>query len=178
MTGYADNTFFLGPLQAVTKAIPDFKEILEEANLQLNTSESNLHVPQWAPQDLSVLATQAPISQSGSHDEFLYHLEGGDTIPLAHKGLQILGCPAGTDEFCTTHLELSCSEIERDLDLLHDVQYLQQRTKLAIYCCNTRATHLARSLPLHISEPRLSSHQASYLLLQHPSYSYCSLSSA
>ncbi len=40
VTGYADNTFFLGPLQAVTKAIPDFKVILQEANLQLNTSES------------------------------------------------------------------------------------------------------------------------------------------
>ena len=157
VTGYADNTFFLGPLQAVTKAIPDFKVILQEANLQLNTSESNLHVPHWATQELSALAAQAPIFQSGSHDEFVYHLEGGDTIPLAHKGLQILGCPAGTDEFCTTRLDLSCSEIERDLDLLHEVQYLHQRTKLAIYCCNTRATHLARSLPLHISEPRLSS---------------------
>jgi hypothetical protein len=157
VTGYADNTFFLGPLQAVTKAIPDFKVILQEANLQLNTSESNLHVPHWATQELSALAAQAPIFQSGSHDEYVYHLEGGDTIPLAHKGLQILGCPAGTDEFCTTRLDLSCSEIERDLDLLQEVQYLHQRTKLAIYCCNTRATHLARSLPLHISEPRLSS---------------------
>ncbi len=54
-------------------------------------------------------------------------------------------------------MDLSCSEIERDLDLMQDVQYLHQRTKLAIYCCNTSATHLARSLPLHISEPRISS---------------------
>ena len=106
---------------------------------------------------MSALAARAQISQSGSHNEFVYHLEGGDTIPLAHKGLQVLGCPAGTDEFCTTRLDLSCSEIERDLDLLQEVQYLHQRTKLAIYCCNTRATHLVRSLLLHISEPRLSS---------------------
>ena len=48
VTGYADNTFLLGPLQAVTKAIPDFQVILQKANLQLNTSESNLHVPHWA----------------------------------------------------------------------------------------------------------------------------------
>ncbi len=141
-----------------TKAITDFKVILQEANLQLNTSESNLHAPHWAAQEMSALAAQAPISQSGSHDEFLYHLEGGDTIPLAHKGFQILGCPSGTDEFCNTRLELSCTDIERDLDLLQEVQYIiYQRTKLAIFCCNTRATHLACSLPLHISEPRLSS---------------------
>ena len=69
---------FLGPLQAVTKAIPDFKVILailqdlREANLQLNTSESNLHVSHWAAQEVSALAAQAPISQSGSHDEFVY----------------------------------------------------------------------------------------------------------
>ncbi len=90
----------------MTKAIPDFKIILQDANLQLNTSESNFHVSQWATQEMSALAAQALISQSqaGSHDEFLYHLEGGDTISLAHKGLQILGCPAGTDEICTTRL--------------------------------------------------------------------------
>ncbi len=33
VTGFADNTFFLGPLQAVTKAILDFKVILQEANM-------------------------------------------------------------------------------------------------------------------------------------------------
>ncbi len=102
--------------------MPDFKVSLQEANLQLNTSESNLHVPHW-PRGSSgdvraCRSLQAPISQSGSHDEFLHHLEGGDTIPLAHKGLQILGCPAGTNDLCTTRLDLSCSEIERDLDLL------------------------------------------------------------
>ena len=48
---------------------------------------------------MSALAAQAPISQSGSHDEFLYHLDGGDTIPHAHKGLKILGCPAGPTNF-------------------------------------------------------------------------------
>jgi hypothetical protein len=126
VTMYAGNTFFLGPLQAVTKAIPDFKVILQEANLQLNTYGSNLHAPHWAAQDMSALAGQANISQSGSHDELLFHLDGGDTNPLAHKGLQILSRPAGTNDFCTTRLDLSCSEIECDLDLLQDVQYLHQ----------------------------------------------------
>ncbi len=103
---------------------------------------------------MAALASQAQTFQSGPHNELLFRLDDGDTIPLSHTALQLemLGCPAGTDEFYTTRLDLSCSEIERDLDLLQDVQNLQQRTKLAIYCCNTRATHLARSHPHHISE--------------------------
>ncbi len=104
VTGYANNTSFLGPLQAVTKTVPDFEVILHKANLQLSTSESNLYVPHWATQpEMSALAGQAtkfPIR----HDELLFHLDGGDTIPLAHKGLQILGCPAGTKDVCTTRL--------------------------------------------------------------------------
>ncbi len=59
LKGYADNTFFLGPLQAVTKAKPDFQVILQEANLQLKISESNLHVPHWAAQVMSALASGA-----------------------------------------------------------------------------------------------------------------------
>jgi hypothetical protein len=90
VTGYANNAFFLGPLHAVTKAVPDFQAILQEASLQLNTSESRLHVPQWATQERSSLATQEHISQSGSHDDFRFHLDSGVTIPIAHKGLQIL----------------------------------------------------------------------------------------
>jgi hypothetical protein len=106
VTGYADKNFFLGPRQAGTKAIPDFQVILQEANLQLNTYSLLVN-----SEDVR-LADQAQISQSGFHDEFLDHLDGGDTMPLAHKGLQILGCPG---------------EFERDLDLLQDVQYVHQR---------------------------------------------------
>ena len=154
VTGYADNTFFMGPLSTVTKAIPAFKAALLKANLQLNTSESELHVPQWAAQELATLTDQPNVEKSSSKDQVYFRLEDGDCIPLAHKGLKILGCPAGTDAFCTAHLDSSCKDIEHDLDLLHDIQYLHQRTKLAIYCCNTRATYLARSIPLHISESR------------------------
>jgi hypothetical protein len=40
MIKYADNAF-LGPLLAVTKAVSDFKAILQEANQLLNISESH-----------------------------------------------------------------------------------------------------------------------------------------
>ncbi len=45
--------------------------------------------------------------------------------------------------------------MEKDLDLLKDVHYLHQRSKLAIFLCNSKATYLARSLQLALSEPRL-----------------------
>jgi hypothetical protein len=87
VTGNADETFFRGPQQVVTKATPDFKVILQVANLQLNTSESNLHIPQLATQEMSALAARAFLFHSGSHDEFLYHLKGVDNIPLENSWL-------------------------------------------------------------------------------------------
>ncbi len=62
------------------KAVSNFKVILQEANLQLNTSGSNIFVPHLLTQEMSALAAQAQISQSGSHDdstELLFHLDGG-----------------------------------------------------------------------------------------------------
>ncbi len=121
VTEYADKTFFLGSLRAVTKAIPDFKVILQEANLQLNTSKSHLHVPHGATQGKSALAAHAQIFQSGTHDKLCFHLNCADTIQLAHKDLQILGCPSGNSELCTTRLDISCLEIARGVDLLFNI---------------------------------------------------------
>ncbi len=112
VTVYADKNFFLGSVQAVNKAFSDFKAILQGANLQLNTSESHLHHQTLCTPitgmmgNSGALVAQAPISLSGFHDKLLFRLDGGDTIPLAHEGLQIFGCPAGTEQFCTSHLDL------------------------------------------------------------------------
>ncbi len=54
-------------------------------------------------------------------------------------------------------------EIELDLDPFRDIQYLHQGTNLAMHCYNTRATHLARSLQLHIIfGPSLSSLESAF----------------
>ncbi len=91
VTGFADNSVLLGPgatpdsrtpAQAATNAASDFKAIKQEANMQANTSESHLHVPQWATQNQSALAAQAQFSHSGSHNELLFRLDGGNAIPL------------------------------------------------------------------------------------------------
>jgi hypothetical protein len=37
-TGYADNTFFLGPLQAATNTVSGFEAIFQNVNLQLSSS--------------------------------------------------------------------------------------------------------------------------------------------
>ena len=73
-TGYADNTFLLGPLGDVTRAISDFEEILRGAYLQLNTSESELLVPQWIDLEPAVLAEQGNISWSDLHNCLVFSL--------------------------------------------------------------------------------------------------------
>ena len=49
------------------------------------------------------------------------------------KGLNMLGYPADTNDVCDAHLDLSCKDAERDLDLLQENgQYLYQRAKQTI----------------------------------------------
>ncbi len=133
------------------------REALQEAKLKLNTYESELYIPKWANLDMAILQQRQGVIKSDSSNQPDFRLDDGVTIPIAHKGLKILrlGCPAGANSFCAAQLDLLGKSIDKDLDLPKDVQYLHQRTKLAIYCCNlnTRATYLARSLPLALSEP-------------------------
>jgi len=63
VVAYADNIFLLGPLQDVSRAIPVFKQTLEEANLQLNTLESELHIPRWANLDMATLQQRQCVIQ-------------------------------------------------------------------------------------------------------------------
>ena len=60
------------------------------------------------------------VGRSDSNGPLQYHLDDNNVISLAHHGLKILGCPAGTDEFCAAHLDLLCAGIEKDLDRLQD----------------------------------------------------------
>ncbi len=86
----------------MTKEFPDLSLILQESNLQLNPS--NFHVPHWATQEMSALArlgnfvperqcrsgTKFPDQAPTTNFVFIVGLDGGDTIPLARKGLLIL----------------------------------------------------------------------------------------
>ena len=76
-------------------------------------------------------------------------------IPLARDGLPILGAPIGTSAYCTAQIRKTITSIQRDLDLLSTFDHRHQRTKLALYCCNSRIVYLLRALPLEVVRPEL-----------------------
>ena len=80
-------------------------------------------------------------------------MPNGDSLPLHREGLNILGCPVGSSEYSTAHLNKIVEDIQTDLDALMAFPSLHQRTKLALYCCNTRITYLQRAVPLALSLP-------------------------
>ena len=66
-------------------------------------------------------------------------MKSGTATPLARDGLPILGAPIGTSAYCTTQIRKTITSIQRagDLDLLSTFEFRHQRTKLALYCCNS-----------------------------------------
>ena len=85
--------------------------------------------------------------------EYCFSMPNGDSLPLSRDGLNLLGCPIGSKEYSTEHLHGIIGDIQKDLDALTALPCLHQRTKLAIYCCNTRITYLQRAVPLALSLP-------------------------
>jgi hypothetical protein len=70
------------------------------------------------------------VIQTNSSNRLGLRLEDRFTIPIAHNGRKILGCPEGAYAFRAALLNLLCKDIEKDPDLLKDVQDLHPRTKL------------------------------------------------
>ena len=80
-------------------------------------------------------------------------MQRGTAIPLARDGLPILGAPIGTSAYCTAQIRKTIASIQRDLDLLSTFDHRHQRTKLALYCCNSSIVYLLRELPLEVVRP-------------------------
>jgi hypothetical protein len=78
------------------------------------------------------------------------------------EGIKVLGCPLGTEAYCKLVLEDITSKIEQDLTLLKEFPWLHQRTKLAIFCSNTRATYFLRAATPTIAEPVMKRLDASF----------------
>ena len=119
--------------------------------------ESQIHIPSLAASPSSALRSVAGVQcvASTGEDKFAYIISDEHSIPIAQQGLRVLGCPIGLDDYCSSQLDSLSRDIEHDLELLQSISYLHQRTKLAIYCCNTRPTYLLRALPLGITKPRM-----------------------
>ena len=55
----------------------------------------------------------------------------------------------------TAQMRKTITFIQRDLDLLSTFDHLHQRTKLALYCCNSRIVYLPSALPIEVVRPEL-----------------------
>ena len=135
----------------VTKTILDFQGIIQKKHLRLNTSDSELHVPRLTSLRVEDIHEFPNVVRSDSNSVLRYQLENDNMISLAHHGLKILGCPAGTDEFCATHSDLLCADIEKDLERLQDIHciFTSAPNWLSIAATLGHLTSLARSPCTH-----------------------------
>ena len=79
----------------------------------------------------------------------------GSCVPIVVHCVKVLGVPLDDAPFCAQQVSNTVLSIQSDLDLLSRFENSHQRTKLAVYCCNTRITSLLRALPLTSSQSHL-----------------------
>ena len=138
-----------------------YSEQMQAIGLRVNSSESAIFVPQWQADTDEHLQARPEVQQH------LFHaaqapvpsipMQRGTAIPLARAGLPILGAPIGTSAYCTVTAQIrkTITSIQRDPDLLSTFDHRHQRTKLALFCCNSRIVYLLRALPLEVVLPKL-----------------------
>ena len=159
ITAYADNVIFAGPLSVLRAAYDRYSEQMQAIGLRVNSSESAIFVPQWQADTDEHLQARPEVQQHLFHAAHApvpcIPMQSGTAIPLARDGLPILGAPIGTSAYCTAQIRKTIASIQRDLDLLSTFDHRHQRTKLALYCCNSRIVYLLRALPLEVVRPEL-----------------------
>ena len=163
ITAYADNVIVSGPLSQVKKAHLMYHSHMSRIGLKINSHESELYIPQWRNLDTAALSSHdaVKIFFNDLPPVMCLPMLNDDYIPIAQSGLKIVGVPLGTHQFCQQQLQKTILSIKADLDLLKNFDFLHQRVKLALYCCNTRITYLLRATPLVVSTldlPALDTH--------------------
>ena len=98
---FSDNLALVGRLSKIFKAAEDLRLSLREIGLRLQPADSAVYIPSYnkqeaAPQILTDLRVQYP--------EF-------SCMPWSKEGINLLGCPVGTDEFVQQRLEIICNRI-------------------------------------------------------------------
>jgi hypothetical protein len=86
----------------------------------------------------------------------------GDLIPWRRAGIEVLGCPLGSEAYSKLVLEGIAAKIEQDLAQLKEFPWLHQRAKLAIYCSNPLATSCFRAVAPNTAEPIMKRLDASF----------------
>ena len=60
------------------------------------------------------------------------------SLPIAKDWLKVLGGAVGSESFCSEVFGRNVAKIVQDVEHLELVDSLHLRSKLAVYCCNTR----------------------------------------
>ena len=151
VTAYADNVTLSGPMSQVCKAYHEYCIEARKVGLELNPSDSQAHIPGWEDKTFFEGHQMEIQQQEAPETGFSLSMPNGDKVPISTQGLKILGCPIGVEEFCKSELTCIFNKISSDLDLLCTFPHLHQRMKMAIFCCNTRATYFLRAMPLSLT---------------------------
>ena len=99
ITAYADNVVISGQLSEVGKVAVLYQSLMSKVNLSLNAAESEILIPAWSLIGDDLLTNPSLIRgvDSGTLDACKF---GADLqIPWRRDGLQILGCPLGSESF-------------------------------------------------------------------------------
>jgi hypothetical protein len=157
ITAYADNVVMSGPLSLVQKAHEAYCLKMQSVGLSVKAQESQLYIPQWRGLSVDQMKTLNPQAGTGPepNPSPRFQMSNGDYIPIISEGISILGCPLGTPDFCTRQIQSVIADIKHDLDLLAAFPALHQRTKLGIYCSNTRISYMLRAVPIDLSLPQM-----------------------
>jgi hypothetical protein len=155
ITAYAENVVLSGSLSEAKKAHSMYHSNMSSIGLKINSHESELHIPQWRDLDTAALSAHDALQVfiNDLPPKMCIPMLNDDYIPIAQSGLQIVGVPLGTHQFCQQQIQKTILSIKADLDLLKTFYSLHQLefVKLALYCCNTRISYFLRLALLRTS---------------------------
>ena len=159
LTAYADNVVISGPLTQCLKAVDSYRLSMAAKGLQLNPTESEVHVPAWTTIDAASIRHSR--LQKGP-DAHLFCTDNGIALPWSQSGIKVLGCPLGSSKFCSQLMNKLATKIEGDISALLLFPHIHQRLKLATYCANTRAAYFLRAASLDASRPAMKGLDSSF----------------
>ena len=102
-------------MNQVLQGIDTYYQLLSAVNLHLNTTESNIFLPNPSPAQMSIQTLTTP---------------QGLVIPCTGTGIKMLGSPIGTLDFSKDQFRKIGTKIENDLSLLKLFPHSHHRVKL------------------------------------------------
>ena len=144
VVAYADNVFLLAHQRQALEAAGELCGSLQGVGIEVNQAESMVFCPGGGgcnPRVNLVRGDAVVLSQGGAEI----------SLPIAKDGLKVLGGAVGSESFCSEVFGRNVAKIVQDVEHLELVDSLHLRSKLAVYCCNTRISYFLRLASLRTS---------------------------